>query len=81
MSRDLRRKMKPEIKLVIEKTPENHDSDNVRFKVGDKELGYGYRGKENGKIGLIKCPMCLQENYVLNIPSGVCTWCGFMANI
>lgn len=32
---------------------------------------------EDGRILLIVCPVCHQENYALNVNSGVCTWCGY----
>lgn len=69
------------LKLVVEKTPEDHDSDTVYWE-NDKgeKFGYGYRGKDSGKIGLIKCPKCNRENYAPNVSTGVCSWCGFYAN-
>lgn len=41
--------------------------------------GNGFIGS-NGKIYLQRCPKCGLENYALNVPSGICTWCGYNAN-
>lgn len=35
---------------------------------------------ETGKIALERCPRCGRENYIMNVLSGICTWCGFDAN-
>jgi hypothetical protein len=40
---------------------------------GDRRIGY--RGLKDGSVGLERCPICGKENYVLNVSSGVCTWC------
>lgn len=34
-----------------------------------------------GKYYLERCPKCGMENYALNVASGICTWCGFDANV
>ena len=36
--------------------------------------------KDDGKLAMVKCLKCEQENYALNVLSGICTWCGFDAN-
>lgn len=28
-------------------------------------------------IYLTRCPKCKKENYVMNVSSGICTWCGY----
>lgn len=37
-------------------------------------------GNENfisyGQIFLVRCPKCQRENYIPNVASGICTWCG-----
>lgn len=35
---------------------------------------------DNGKLALEVCPKCGKENYILNVLTGVCTWCRFDAN-
>ena len=44
-----------------------------------KDKGFGYVDK-NGKICMERCFDCGKENYMMNIPTGYCTWCGFNAN-
>lgn len=34
----------------------------------------------SGEIHLRRCPLCNRENYILNISTGVCTWCGYIAS-
>jgi hypothetical protein len=29
---------------------------------------------------LLRCPECKQENYALNVPIGICCWCGYDLN-
>ena len=66
----------------IIKTPEGHDTNDVRFFYEGKEtVGFGYQAKTGGKIGLVKCPNCERENYAANVPSGQCTWCEFNVSI
>jgi ribosomal protein L37E len=38
--------------------------------------GANFIGK-NGNIYLVRCPRCDLENYVMNAPQGLCTWCGW----
>ena len=69
------------IKEIIKVTPKDHAEDDVRWEVDGEVKGYGYRSKEGDKeIGLIRCPLCLRENYSMNVSSGLCTWCPFDAN-
>ena len=42
--------------------------------------GSGFRNESESHIYLIRCPECNRENYIMNVPLGVCTWCGFNAN-
>lgn len=37
--------------------------------------------KEDGALGLIRCPKCLLENYCLCVFEGKCAWCGYSANL
>lgn len=30
---------------------------------------------------MYRCPKCNKENYIFNIPLGICTWCGYNANL
>lgn len=32
---------------------------------------------DDDTILLIRCPKCGEENYALNVITGICTWCGF----
>jgi ribosomal protein L37E len=41
---------------------------------------YGFIGKELGKVYLTRCPKCLKENYLLNVSTGYCVWCGYDGN-
>ena len=34
----------------------------------------------NDRLYLTRCPKCKMENYVLNVPSGFCTWCRYDGN-
>lgn len=34
----------------------------------------------SNELHLVRCPKCNRENYMLNVRSGVCTWCGYNAN-
>jgi len=36
--------------------------------------------KPDGTLGLIRCPKCGEENYVMAVTFGICIWCGFDAN-
>jgi ribosomal protein L37E len=31
------------------------------------------------EIYMVRCPKCNKENYALNVASGECTWCGYVA--
>jgi ribosomal protein L37E len=44
-----------------------------------KTRGYGYV-IDDTHVGLIRCPECGRENYMMNVTSGQCTWCPFNAN-
>ncbi len=47
----------------------------------NKQLPRGlWRDDKTGKIALERCPKCGRENYIMNVLSGRCTWCGFDAN-
>ena len=72
--------MKDQITVLIKETPKENDSDDVRFIVNGEKKGFGFRPKGKKKICLVKCPMCDEENYVMNVSVGICTWCGFQAN-
>lgn len=70
------------IRYEIIQTPSDHDSDGVRFFRGGKEIrGFGFVGKGDTKICLIRCPQCERENYGMAVSSGVCCWCGYNPNI
>lgn len=45
-----------------------------------KKCGYIFKD-EKGKKFLVRCPSCGRENYAPNVASGVCSWCGFDANV
>lgn len=71
------------IKIIIKKTPEDYDSDDVYFDVDGVRRGYGFVPKnpeKKGKIALTKCPLCGKENYAMSVSSGQCAWCPFNAN-
>lgn len=69
-----------QIKLEIQLTPDDHDSDDVYFMLGKKQVGYGYRGKDSGQINIMRCPKCGRENYALAVSTGYCAFCRFNAN-
>ena len=31
------------------------------------------------RIFMVRCPKCNKENYAMNVASGQCTWCGYVA--
>lgn len=69
------------MQLKIYKNPPSHDSDDVRFLLDTgKEVGFGYKARDEDRIGLIRCPKCEAENYAMSVASGQCAWCGFNAN-
>lgn len=44
------------------------------------EQGGSAYTKKDGRLGLIRCPKCKQENYAMAVSDGVCCWCGWDAN-
>lgn len=34
-----------------------------------------------GRVFLVRCPVCGAENYSANVSSGVCTWCGYQPTV
>lgn len=68
-------------KAVIEKKPGGYDHDDVRWLDGKGEqVGFGYRGRNDGRMHVQRCPSCRKENYAMAVASGFCSWCGFDAN-
>mgnify|MGYP006296100235 CR=1 FL=1 len=51
-----------------------------KFMTKQPQKPKGYVFTEEGKTCLVRCPECEKENYALNVPSGMCTWCGYDAN-
>lgn len=39
-----------------------------------------FRDEDTGAIAMCRCPKCHKENYIMNVLSGRCTWCGYDAN-
>lgn len=41
------------------------------------------RGLEfiQGRLHMYRCPKCNRENYIMNVRLGICTWCGYNANL
>lgn len=72
--------MKKEVIVKVYETPPTHDGDDVHWEVDGKSIGYGYRGKTNGRFHVIRCPRCSRENYALQVAEGSCAWCGFNPN-
>lgn len=35
----------------------------------------------DSQLYLYRCPKCGRENYILNVSLGICTWCGYNANL
>jgi ribosomal protein L37E len=62
--------------MNIIKTPKNFDSDTVIWEWG----GRWFKGKNDWRICVLKCPKCLRENYSLTVASWFCAWCGFNSN-
>lgn len=67
-------------KMVIEKTPEDFDSDVVRFMHNGKQVGHGYKAKRDGRVCIDVCPKCRKENYALAKATGYCAFCRYYAN-
>lgn len=68
------------MKYRIQKTPDTHDSDDICFMDDEgNKIGFGYMGKEDKNVGLMRCPECKRENYALAAMSGCCAFCGFDA--
>ena len=67
------------MRMEIITNPYNKSNKKLYW-IDDKgnKRGKGYLTKDY--IGLIKCPMCYEENYAPNVPTGICSWCGFDAN-
>lgn len=66
------------IKAEIHQLPENYDTDDVIFVDEEgKEVGFGFRSKEDGTIKIKRCPECGRENYAMTVSSGFCAWCGY----
>ncbi len=62
----------------IYKQPDTYDTHDVRFIVRGEEKGFGFVSQDGDKtIALVRCPICEKENYMMNVLSGWCTWCGF----
>lgn len=64
--------------ILITKTPNDYDSNDITFlhpKHGKR--GAGYQSKENGSIGLLRCPECNRENYAMAVATGCCAFCEF----
>jgi len=40
--------------------------------------GVVFKGDDE-KIYMVRCPKCGLENYALNVASGQCSWCGYIA--
>lgn len=45
----------------------------------DKQLPKGLE-IQDGELWMHRCPKCRRENYILNVTTGRCTWCGYNAN-
>ena len=39
--------------------------------------GLGNFRDENGKLFLVRCPECCNENYAPAVATGQCVWCGW----
>ena len=37
----------------------------------------GYIGKNDLKVGMMKCPKCDKENWAMAVAGGSCAWCQF----
>lgn len=44
-----------------------------------KQLPSGLEIYDN-QLWMHRCPKCHRENYIFNVSSGICTWCGYNAN-
>lgn len=58
--------------------PLNHDSDSVDFKIGGEVVGKGYRGRDDGRFYILRCPRCQRENYAPLVAQGGCAWCNYL---
>lgn len=70
--------------MIIRKKSDNFDHDNIRFKkfpylegAETEDIGFGFRGKKDGTLGLQRCPVCKMENFATHVITGECGHCGF----
>ena len=54
--------------------------DNFFYRKRKDDKYDGNKFLHKGKWYLIRCPECGRENYATNVPTGICTWCGYDAN-
>lgn len=73
--------MTSQIKAVITVNDDLHDSNDVRWDIGGGKIaGFGYQGKKDGRLHVMRCPVCSKENYAVMVALGHCAWCGFDPN-
>jgi ribosomal protein S27E len=66
--------------LTVRPLRPHHDSHDVHIS-GPEHTGMGYKELMSpGEFGLIRCPSCGRENYVMAVSSGVCSHCGWDIN-
>ena len=48
--------------------------DEIKF----EDCAANFYGKD-GNPYLVRCPKCKRENYAMNVATGKCTWCDYVA--
>lgn len=61
----------------IHKHDNTYSHDDIEF-IGTPFKGSGFIGHDDKAIGLTRCPICGKENYIMEVLTGKCAWCGFI---
>lgn len=76
----MRKREAKDITIEIVKKDSSYDHDTVNFKNQGFPVGFGYLGRSNKRICLIRCPLCSLENYGPVVVTGMCAFCGYNPN-
>lgn len=48
--------------------------------LGSREIKNENFYDKDGNFFLVQCPKCKKENYITNVKTGICAWCGYDGN-